>query len=219
MTTMDLLTSADVNELLDFLSEYAEYDSKFDNAVQVRFGTPDFENEIDKITGMIDSSLAKDGGDYRRGSWGHICIDTSEISTEICARAEQGNIRLAFTEAEVLYRKLLELFDYQEECEISDEADYCIDQMAKVAEKATSVDDKTYIFEHCLELCKFDTAKNYGENYEARFLKIALRFITPENSVKFEAELSKHECGWRSDDSKIIRLDMIRRLDGASVAR
>jgi hypothetical protein len=40
---------------------------------------------------------------------------------------------------------------------------------------------------------KFDTAKNYGENYEARFLKIALRFITPENSVKFETELSKTE--------------------------
>jgi hypothetical protein len=68
-------------------------------------------------------------------------------------------------------------------------------------------------------ICMFDTAKNYGENYEARFLKIALRFITPENRVKFETELSKHEGDWRSDDSKIIRRDMIRRLDGASAAR
>jgi hypothetical protein len=219
MTTIDLLASADANELLDFLSDYAEHDSKFDNAVQVRFGALDFDREVDKITEMIDDSLANNGGDYRRSSWGHIYVDTSEIGVEIRARAEQGHIRLAFTESEILYRKLLELFEYQEECEISDETAYCIDQMAKVAKMATATDDQAYIFEHCLELCELDTAQNYGENYEAHFLKIALRFTTPANRVKFEAKLAKHESGWYSDDFKIIRLDMIRRLDGKSAAK
>jgi hypothetical protein len=218
MTTIDLLTSADASELLDFLSDYAKHDSKFDNAVQVRFGAPDFDHEVDKITEMIDDALTGNGGDYRRGSWGHIYVDTSEICEEIRARAEQGHIRLAFTESEMLYRKLLELFEYQEECEINDEAGDCIDKMTEVAKMATAADDQEYIFEHCLELCELDIAQNYGENYETRFLKIALRFITPANRAKFEAELSKHDSGWYSDDFKIIRLDMIRRLDGKSAA-
>jgi hypothetical protein len=216
MSTGDLLISADITELLAFLTDYAKRDSRFDNAVRVRFGAPDFDGEVDKIAGMVDDALTSDDGDYRRRDWGRICVDTVEVDEEIRVRTEQGHIRLAFAELETKYHKLLDAFEDQEECEVSDAAEFTIDHMAEVAELAADPADQEYIFDRCIALCKLDTAKDYGADYEDKFLKIASSFITPANRKKFEDELSKHDNGWRSDEFKIIRLNMIRRLNGDS---
>jgi hypothetical protein len=227
MTTRDLLKSADAGELLAFLADYAERDSAFENAVRVRFQTldlgngetPDFASEVAKIADMVDEALTNDDGrDYRRRGWGYISVNTSEVDTEIRARIEQGHIRLAFAELEAKYRRLLDAYEYQDECEISDEAEYTIDQMSKAAEQAKDAADQEYIFDRCIALCELDTAKDYGADYEDRFLKIASPFVTPANRAKFEAEISKHNSGWRAGDFKLIQLNMIRRLDSDATA-
>ena len=52
-------------KLLDFLVEYAENDAKFANAVNVRFGKPEFEEELNKIENEIDNALS-DVSDYSK---------------------------------------------------------------------------------------------------------------------------------------------------------
>ncbi|MDR1309951.1 MAG: hypothetical protein LBL95_08675 [Deltaproteobacteria bacterium] len=218
MSTKDLLESINISELLDFLTDYASHDRKFDNAVHVRFGRLDFDREVNKIGHMIEGKLSIDRFDNYHSYYGYIDVDTREIDAEIQTRLQQGHIRLAFACYEEKYRKFLDVFEYQAECEISDEAEICIERMAEVAQLAKDAADQDYIFDHCLALCRLDTARDYGADYEDRFLRIAAQFIAPTNRAEFEAELSKHETGWGSDTFKVIRLDIVRRLDGERAA-
>jgi hypothetical protein len=214
----DLIKNIEPSELLDFLVEYAQRNSKFANELRVKFAEPDLHAEIDKISALIDEAL--DGvSDYsRRDSWGWVHVDTSDIAFEIRERVEQGHIRLAFAALETLYLKLLEVFEYQGECEISDEAEDCLRMMSETADSADAVSDQEYIYEHCIELAYKDEGKNYGADYEDKLLDIASRFVTRNNCAKLENALSQFETSWRGEEFKLIRLTMIRRLDGAAAA-
>jgi hypothetical protein len=214
-----LLKKAKPEDLFDFLEEYAERDAKFENALRVRFSEPDFQDELDKMNAMIDAALA-DASDHRyHGIWGSVNINTSEILFEIEQREKQGKIRLAFAELEMLYLKLLEIFEYQDECEISDEAEYCLKLMSDVAKKATDVSDKEYIYEHCIDLAYVDEGKNYGADYEGQLLGISARFVTRENRTKLDDALTEFEIGWYEEEFKLIHLEMTRRLEGNNAAK
>ena len=97
-----LLEKINKEVLLDFLEEYAANDNKFANAVNVRFGKPEFQKELNKIEIAIDNALDVDEVSHYRnnGGWGYIRVDTGNIVEEIEQRAEQGHIRLAFAEIE-----------------------------------------------------------------------------------------------------------------------
>ena len=203
-------------KLLDFLTEYAEHDAKFANAVNVRFCKPEFEDELNKIENEIDYALS-DVSDYRkRDSWGNVSIYTGDITEEIQQRVSQGHIRLAFAETELLYRKLLEVFEYQGECEISYEAEYCLDMMSDIAGKVVLEDDKEYIFKHCLELSRLEDGKNYGADYEDKLLRIAAKFVTTENRAELEQALTSFDGERRAEEFKLIHLDLIRKFEGKS---
>lgn len=205
-------------KLLDFLAEYAEQDAKFANAVNVRFGKPEFEKELSKIENAIDYAL--DGvSDYRtHDSWGYVSFDMGDITAEIQQRVSQGHIRLAFAETELLYRKLLEVFEHQGECEISDEAESCLDMMSELAGKAVSWDDREYIFKHCIELSELDDGKDYGADYEDKLLRIAAKFVTTENRAELEQALVRFDSGWRAEEFKLIRLELVRKFEGKAAA-
>ena len=209
-----LLDKIKRDKLLDFLVEYAQNDAKFANAINVRFGKPIFEEELDKIENEIDSAL--DGvADYRsHDRWGNAIFNTSDIIAEIRQRCSQGHIRLAFAETELLYRKLLKLFEYQGECEISDEAWYCISIMSDIADKAVSADDKEFIFQHCIGMSEIEDGKNYGADYESELLKIAAKFVTAENRMELENILAGLESVWQEEEFKLIHLKIIQVFDG-----
>ncbi|GHV17656.1 hypothetical protein FACS18949_12940 [Clostridia bacterium] len=117
-TVRELFENAKTSDLVDFIVDYAEHDSNFENALRVRLEEPEFNAEIDKISGRIDMAF-RDVSDYsRRDSYGDVCIDTTNIEFEIRQRVKQGHIQLAFAESEVLYVKLLDILEYQGECEI-----------------------------------------------------------------------------------------------------
>jgi hypothetical protein len=172
----ELLEKLNKKELLDFIVEYAENDAKLANAINVSFGKPEFKAELSKMENEIAKAL--DGvSDYRNHDrWGNANIYVGDITEEIKQRAEQGHIRLAFAQVETLYRKLLENLEYQGECEISDEAEYCLDIMSKIADKAALPEDKEYTRERCIELSKLEDGKNYGLDHEDKLLGIAAKF-------------------------------------------
>ena len=210
-----LLERINRDKLLEFLVEYAENDAKFANAVNVRFGEPVYDDEIDKIEHEIDRALSG-VSDYRtHDSWGNANFFTGDIIEEIRERASQGHIRLAFAETESLYRKLLDLFEYQGECEISDEAEYCISIMSDIADEAVSVDDKEFIFQHCIELADLEDAKNYGADYEDKLLRIAVKFVTIENRAEMERALTRFDSGRREEEFALIRLELVRTFEGS----
>jgi len=215
----ELLERQNREKLLDFLVEYAKNDDRFANAVNVRFGKPEFEEELNKIEDAIDYAL-RDVSDYRtHDSWGCVSINTGDIIGEIRQRASQGHIRLAFAEIELLYRKLLEVFEYQGECEISDEAEYCLDIiMSGIADKAVSEDDKEYIFKRCIELSELDVGKNYGADYEDKLLRIAVKFVTEKNRAELEQALTRCCSGWHEEEFKLVWLELIQKLDGKNAA-
>jgi len=211
----ELLEKRDRAELLEFLSEYAEKDEKFANAVYVRFGKPDFRVEVNKIEKKINDLL--DGiTDYHvRDSWGNVSIYTGDIIDEIRQRANQGHVVLAFTEIELLYRKLLNAFEYQGECEISDEAEYCVTVMSDIADKATAEEDKELIFQRCIDLASIDDGKNYGADYEDKLLGISAKFVTSGNRARLDTALSSFEMDRREEAFKLIRFALISKFDGA----
>ena len=210
----DLLEKRSREELLDFLIQYAEADAKFANAVNVHFGNPEFEEELRKIKDMIDDAL--DGvTDYRmRDSWGNVNFYTGDIIDEVNKRASQGHIRLAFAEIELLFRKLTGLFEYQGECEIHDETEYCINVMSDIADKAVASEDKEHIFQKCIELSYVEECKNYGGDFEDLLLGISAKLVTPENRIKLEQAITSFESGRQKEALKQIRLDIIARFDG-----
>jgi len=108
-------------QLIDFIVEYAEDDADFENAVNVSFREPEYEQELGKIAKKIDRALSGASEYKLRGGWGCLDFDIDDIVAEISKRTERGQTRLAFAQTELLYRKLLEIFEYQEECEVSEE--------------------------------------------------------------------------------------------------
>ena len=168
----ELLDELDKDVLIDFLVKYAENDTKFVNAVNVHFVAPEFAIEIEKIKNEIDNAL--DGvTDYRtHDGWGNAIFDVYDIIAEIIQRKEQGYVRLAFAEIELLYRRLVECLEYQGECEINDKAEYCLEIMSEIADKAVCNEDKEYIHKHCIELTELKDPKNYGLDDEKILLKI-----------------------------------------------
>ena len=214
-----LLERVNRNKLLEFLIEYAENDAKFANAVSVRFGEPVFDDELDKIEYEIDLALSGVADYHTHDNWGNANFYTGDIIVEIRERVSQGHVRLAFAETELLYRKLLELFEYQGECEISDEAENCILIMSDIADKAVSADDKEYIFQHCIDLTALEDAKNYGADYEDKLLRIAVKFVTLENRAELEQALVRFDKGWREEEFRLIQLELIRTFGGTKATK
>ncbi len=168
-----LLEKASKANLIDFLVEYAEYDGRFKNAVHVCFASHEYAAELSKIEAAIAEALAGTYDDDKRDRWGWVSFDISDIVWEIERRTKQGHIRLAFAEIELLYRKLLENFEYQGECEISMEAERCLDLMAVIAGKSDSSEDREFIFKQCVLLSAWEEGRPYGADYKDRLLGIA----------------------------------------------
>lgn len=214
-----ILENQSKEKLIDFIIEFAEKDAKCANTLSVRFGKPgEFGKELNKIKNKIDTAL-NGVSDYRyHDSWGYVDIDVDDIIEEINQRVEQGHIRLAFAEIELLYCKLIENFEYQGECEISDEAENCLEIMSEIADKAVLDNDKDYIFKQCIALADLDDGKDYGADYEDKLLLIAAKFATPENRTELEAAIELFDSGWREEEFNLIRLEVIRRIEGEKAA-
>jgi len=205
-------------ELIGFLLEYAKSDPKFVNAVNVRFREPEFAEELKKIRYKIAKALDHVSDYSTHDSWGHVDFYIGDIVEEILQRAGQGHIRLAFSEMELLYRKLLECFEYQGECEISDVAEYCcIEDMSKIAELAVSQEDKEYIFGKCIELAELEEGKDYGADYEDKLLSIAVKFVTSKNCEVLENAISRFDGTRREKEFKQIRMEIISRTEGEGI--
>jgi len=215
----ELLLDIDPDELLDFLADYAKRDSDFEDALRVRFEEPDEQTELAKLGGKIDAAL-EDVSRYGRGSrwYDSSSVDTSGISFEIEQRAKQGHVLLAFKSLETMYRKLIEVFEEQEECEVADEVEDCLRQMREVADQAIDPADQAYIFECCISLAALEDGKDYGAEYEDKLLAIAAKFVTQDNLQELEEAIALYEEEWRAEDFALIRLTIIRRLEGEQAA-
>jgi hypothetical protein len=213
-----LLASLDRNTLIDVLVDLADTDEETANYLEVRFGTRGEDEDIAILTKKIKQELRSAASRNRRGDWGHMHIETGDIYREIDEREKQGRIKLAFSELEVLFRELQDYYEYQEECEIDDECDYCIGRMAEIAESATDPSDKEFIFGHCLELCGSEGSRDYGSDSDKKLLKIAIGFLDQSNRSKFEAVISNIAVGWQKDKYKLIHYEAIQLLDGESAA-
>jgi len=215
----ELLLNIDPDELLDFLAEYAKRDNDFEDALRVRFEEPDEQAELAKLGGKIDTAL-EDVSRYGRGSrwYDSSSVDTSGISFEIEQRAKQGHVLLAFKSLETMYRKLIEVFEEQEECEIADEVEDCLRRMAEVADQTTVSADQAYIFDCCIALAALEDGKDYGADYEDQLLAISAKFVTQENIQELEEAIALYEEEWSAEDFALIRLTIIRRLEGEQAA-
>lgn len=213
-----LLERLSREELLDFLDDYAKSDPRFANTVNVRFGKPGYDEELDKIKRVIDAALEGVNDYSARDSWGNVSFCTGDIISEIRTRIRQGHIRLAFAETVMLYRKLLNLFEYQGECEISMEADYCIKVMSDIADAATSDEDKAHIFKQCITLSDIEDGKDYGADYEDELLAVAAKLVTLENRSELEDALARVDVRRFEEPIKLIQLDIIQKLDGEVAA-
>ena len=210
----ELLEGLSKEEIIDFFVEYAGKDAKFTNAINVRFREPDFVEELQKIENIIDHELIGASDYYDHDSWGNIVFSVSSVYSEIRDRTEQGHIRLAFSEAELLYRKLLEVFEYQGECEVSDEAECCLEIMSDIADKAVLDEDKKFIFNICIELANLQDGKDYGADYEDKLLRISAKFVTQENRKELELAVESYKRGWRAQEFAVVCYEIISKLDG-----
>jgi len=218
-TIRKLLESLDRNELIDVLVDLAASDHETANYLEVRFGERAEDEDITILSAKIEEELNRAASSRHRGSWGHMQIDFGDIMREIEEREKQGRIRLAFTELEVLFRKLQDYYEYQEECEIDDECDYCIRRMADIAKSVVDPNDKEFVFERCIGMCGSEAAKNYGADCDVNLLKIAMDFLDRDNRHKFEDALAGLEIGWLSDKYKMLHYEAILHLDGKEAAK
>jgi hypothetical protein len=214
----EILNNQSKETLIDFIVEYAENNDDIINAVDVWFKKPEFSHELQKIGNMIDNALDGASEYYHRGGWGYIDFDVSGIIMEINQRAEQGFIKLAFAELELLYLKLVKCFEYQSECEVSDEAENCLEIMADIADKAVLSEDKEYIFRQCIYLSNLKDGKDYGADYEGKLLLIAAKFVTTDNLAELEEALKCLNVTWREEEYKLIRLEIIKKIVSSSAA-
>jgi hypothetical protein len=90
--------------------------------------------------------------------------------------------------------------------------------MAEIAKSATDPDDGKFIFERCIDMCGTNTASDYGADFEADLLNIAIGFLDQSNFQKFEGALQKLEKGWRADKYKMVRYKAILHLYGESAS-
>ena len=218
-TLKELLEALEKDELIGFLLSYARSDTKFENAINGRFCKPDLEEELYKLEREIYWALEEAYERQRYDKWHSLDFEGAEIYGEIEYRIQQGHIRLAFSAMELLYRKLLEAFSDQEECEIADEIEhYCLDLMAKAADNAVLEEDREYIFKQCIVLSKLEEGKDYGADYEGKLLAIAAKLVTPESFEELEETLALFDSSWREEEFKLIHLEIIRRIRGETAA-
>jgi len=197
------------------MSEYAKNNDKFANAINVKFGKPEYNKELNKIKRQISHTLGGASDYHYRGGWGYLDVDISDIVNEANQRAEQGHIKLAFMIMEELYCGLLDIFEYQAECEIADEVEKVLIDMQKIAQRAGDFEDREYIYNQCIALCDYDKGKDYGADYEDKLLQIAVKFVTKDNYNDLVQTLSLLEKSkWREGEFKLIRLDVIRKVEG-----
>ena len=90
--------------------------------------------------------------------------------------------------------------------------------MSEIADKAVLTEDKDYIFRQCIELSELDDGKDYGADYEDKLLKIAAKFVTRENLAELENALAAFDSSWREKDFKLIRLEIISKIEGENAA-
>ncbi|MDR1991901.1 MAG: hypothetical protein LBQ98_00110 [Nitrososphaerota archaeon] len=91
--------------------------------------------------------------------------------------------------------------------------------MSTIANNAVNEEDKRYIFERCIALTDIDEGKDYGADYEHELLRIATKFITPDNRLELEKTLSKLESQkWGAEKFKLLHLDIIDMPDGKEAA-
>ena len=206
------------DNLLDFLEDYAKRDGAFEEALRVRFEEPEEQAELARLGGKMDAAL-ESVCRYGQGRWYEpSSVDTSDISFEIEQRLKQGHVLLAFKALETMYRKLIEVFEEQEECEVADEVEDCLRQMSIVADHAAQPADQAYIFDCCIALADIEDGKDYGADYEDKLLAISAKFVTPDNLGELEAAIERYETEWSGEDFALIRLTMTRRLDGEQAA-
>ena len=212
-----ILKGISKDDLMEFLLEYAKKDTKFLNAFNVKFAAPENAHELTKLEKQIDSLLKYATSRRGRDSWGYMDIDISGILDELFERAQQGHVRLAFDGAEMLYRKMLDIFEYQEECELSDEIENLLLAMLDMADEVSKKEEKDYIFEQCIRLAELDTAKEYGADYEVSLYKIAAKFATCDNLSILEEAMDG--CNfYYAPEMALIRLEIKRRLGGDEAA-
>ena len=177
-----LLKEQSKEKLIEFILDYSTHSDRFKNAVEVRFASPDYDAELQKMQRNIDEAF-NNITDYRsRNAWGDAIYDISHILAEIEERKNQWNVRLAFSEAEMLYIRLLESLEFQGECEISDEADYVVRLMDGIIDNTVSVEDGDYIAERCRYLAALEDGKNYGVDHEVLFIEMARKCADLRNS-------------------------------------
>ena len=213
MQIRDLLRNADRETLIDILVEYAQHDAKLTSMINVRFREPEFDEELKKIEKLIDKGLGETSNHRIRDRWGGMVFDVADVFYEIEDRINQGYIKLAFTELELLYHKLTTYFDSQGEHEISDVVKDCVAMMDTAAQEAVVQDDKDFIFERCVELAKLKVCEDYGMDSEAKILKTAVRFINEQNREKAESIIDKKEKSWFSEEYHAIRDEIREKLD------
>jgi len=91
--------------------------------------------------------------------------------------------------------------------------------MSEIADKATTKEDQEYIFRLCLELSELEDGKDYGADYEDKLLLISAKFVNAENVSELNETLALFESNtWRVEEFKLIRLGIIRKLNGNKAA-
>ena len=211
--TAEVLESLSKAQLMQLVLDYCKKDSNLLNEINIRFKKPEFSAELEKMQYAIDQALDGISDYHARDRWGYATVNVSHIQSEIRLRAQQGHIKLAFIQIELLYRRLLKLFEYQEECEISEEAEYCLKIMEEIADLAILDEDKAFIFEKCLELVDLDDGKDYGGEYEDGLFHIAVKVVTNQNRAELEQALTQFTIGYREETFQLIWLDIIKKLD------
>ena len=206
-------------EILGFLDDYSKSDSRLANAIKVHFCDPGYDEELDKMKKAIDVALEGVYDYSTRDSWGNVNFCTGDIISEIRTRLKQGHIRLAFAETVMLYRELLNLFEYQGECEISMEAEYCIEIMSDIADAANSNEEKEHIFGQCIMLSEIKDGKDYGADYEDELLGIAAKLVTLDNRAELEDALNRVEVNRLEESIVLIQLGIIQKFDGAEATQ
>ena len=218
----DLLEGLSKKDLVDFLVDYAETDTKFTNALNMQFQEPVYEEELVRIENDIDYELADVSDFSDRNKWGNLIFDVSSIYFEMDQRKRQGHIRLAFDIAALLYCKLLEIFEYQGECEVSDEASSCIKEMSDISRMAVNEQDKAYIYHKCIELAALEDGKDYGADYEDELLGISAKFATTERRTELEHALESalnsnvngYEFNHYRQELVLLHYKVVNKLDG-----
>jgi len=219
MNFRGLLEQIKPGKLLDFLEDYAKHNSGFEGALRVRFEVPDERAELAGLERKIDAALEEVSYNRHGAHWyGGVHLDTSCITFDVEQRVKQGNILLTFKMLELFYRKLLEVFENQDECEVSMEIENVLKLMAEVADQAVDSADQAYIFECCIALADVEDGKDYGAEYEEELLEVAAKFVTQENRNELEDAIARYEGEWNAEGFVLVRLTMTRRLEGEQAA-